>query len=361
MKPAISPIPALKISQVQLSLLEKLSNAAGVSGCEDEVRQIVLDAIKPYADEYKVDPLGNVLAIKHSKDPNPMRVMFAAHMDEVGFMLVEDEGDGLYAFDTVGGVDSRQLASKPVIVGKGHVHGVIGSKPIHLEDPHNYNQIISKHSMRIDVSPVNSGKLEIGEYATFATKFQRNGDSLFGKALDDRLGVASLIELITNVPQNLEVLFAFTVQEEIGRRGARVAAYEFNPEMAFIVDATPAFDFPGWDETENTRYNSRLGAGPAIYVSDNGTIYDPRLLRFLLNLAEVNHIPHQFRQPGTGYTDANAIHVNRIGVPSISISTPIRYPHSPISHAKIEDWENLLKLLKLALSNVDRSILAVAR
>lgn len=361
MKPEISDVPTVKINKALLSLLEKLSNAAGVSGCENEVRQLVIDAIQPHADEYRVDAVGNVLAIKHSNEPNALRVMFAAHMDEVGFMLVEDESDGIYAFDRVGGIDERQLASKPVIVGKDHIAGVIGSKPIHLEDHQNYNQVISKNSMRIDVSPANGGKLEIGDYAAFATKFQRSGSSLFGKALDDRLGVASLIELIKHTPRNLEVLFAFTVQEEIGRRGARVAAYDFTPEMAFIVDATPAIDMPVWDETENTQYNSRLGCGPAIYLSDAGTIYDPRMIRFLLTLAEKHHLPHQFRQPGTGYTDAAGIHINRIGVPSISISIPLRYPHSPISHAKIEDWENTLALLKLVISNVDRSILAVDR
>jgi endoglucanase len=361
MKPEISKIPSVKIDNALLSLLEKLSNAAGVSGCEDEVRRIVIDAIKPHADEYRVDAIGNVLAVKHSDDPNALRVMFAAHMDEVGLMLVEDEGDGIYAFERVGGIDERQLASKPVVVGKNHLPGVIGSKPIHLEDQHGYNQVISKNSMRIDVSPANSGKLEIGDYAAFATRFQRSGSSLFGKALDDRLGVASLIELIKDTPRNLETLFAFTVQEEIGRRGAAVAAYDFKPEMAFIVDATPSMDMPDWDRAENTRYNSRLGCGPAIYLSDAGTIYDPRMIRFVLTLAEEHHIPHQFRQPGPGYTDAAGIHINRVGVPSLSISIPIRYPHSPISHAKIEDWENTLTLLKLVLSNVDRAILALDR
>lgn len=361
MKPELSKIPSVKINKALLSLLEKLSNAAGVSGCEDEVRRLVIDAIKPYADEYKVDAIGNVLAVKHSDDPHALRVMFAAHMDEVGLMLVEDEGDGIFAFDRVGGIDERQLASKPVSVGKNHLAGVIGSKPIHLEDQHDANQVISKNSMLIDVSPANSGKLEIGDYAAFATKFKRSGSSLFGKALDDRLGVASLIELIKDTPRNLEILFAFTVQEEIGRRGAMVAAYDFKPDMAFIVDATPSFDMPGWEEAENTRYNTRLGCGPAIYLSDAGTIYDPRMIRFILTLAEEYHIPYQFRQPGTGYTDAAGIHINRNGVPSISISIPIRYPHTPISHAKIEDWGNTLSLLKLALYNADRSILAVDR
>ncbi len=351
----------IKVDKTQLALLEKLSNAVSVSGREDEVRQIVIDAVKSRVDEYKIDALGNVLAVKHAADPKALRVLFAAHMDEIGFMLVEDEGEGLFAFEPVGGMDERQLAAKSLLVGKDHLPGVIGSKPIHLEKPADRRQTISMSNMRIDVSPAAGGKLEIGEFAAFATRFQRSGDSLFGKALDDRLGVASLIELIQNCPKNLEVLFAFTVQEELILRGARVAAFDFQPDMAFIVDATPAIDLPRWDGTENTQYNCRLGYGPAIYVSDAGTISDPRLIHFLLKLAEENHIPCQMRQPGGGGTDAGAIHVSRSGVPSVSVSIPIRYPHSPISLAKIKDWEYTMTLLDLAMNQIDRSILAAER
>ena len=351
-----------KIGNSQLVLLGKLSNAMGVSGCEDEVRQIVIDAIKSHVDEYRIDSMGNILAVKHAAEPDALRVMFAAHMDEVGFMLVEDEGDGLFVFAPVGGVDERQLIAKPVLVGKDRIPGVIGSKPIHLMSVDERNHPIALKSMRIDVSPANSSKLKVGDYATFATQFQRSGKSLFGKALDDRLGVASLIELLKTSHKNLELLFAFTVQEEIGLRGARVAAFDFRPDMAFVIDSTPAFDFPAWEpESENTQYNCRLGEGPAIYVADAGTISDPRLIRFLVQLAEEHHIPYQFRQPGGGGTDAGAIHVNRTGIPTVSISIPGRYAHTPILHAKIKDWENTLALLNLILSNVERSIIAVDR
>ena len=350
------------MTKAPVKLLERLCNAVGVSGAEDEIRRIVIEQVKDHVDEYKVDGLGNVLAVKHAKSKDALRIMFAAHMDEVGFMLVEDEGEGIFAFEPVGGIDPRQLLAKPVLVGKEHVEGVIGSKPIHLTSPEERGTAPAIKNLRIDVSPGNAKAVKVGDYATYATRFQRNGSSLFGKAIDDRMGVATLLELARVNPGKLEVLFAFTVQEELGLRGARVAAYEFAPEMAFVIDSTPAFDLPLPDEeTENTQYNCRLGAGPAIYLADAGTISDPRLIRFLVQEASENGIPYQFRQPGGGGTDAGAIHVNRTGVPSVSISIPGRYAHSPVLHAKLQDWQNTLDLLQLILTKADRSILAVDR
>lgn len=351
-----------KITRAQINLLEKLSNAVGVSGNEDEIRQIVIDEIKSLVDDYKIDSMGNLLAVKHATTPNALRLMFAAHMDEVGFMLVQEDGDGLYAFEAVGGIDERQLPAKNVLVGKDRLPGVIGSKPIHLSNPGERNKATPMNAMRIDISPASAGKVKVGDYATFATRFWQNGDSLFGKALDDRLGVATLIELARCNPAKLEILFAFTVQEEVGLRGARVAAYDFQPDLAFAVDSTPAFDLPMPDEEgENTQYNTRLGAGPAIYLADSGTLSDPRLIRFLTRLAESHQIPYQFRQPGGGGTDAGAIHLSRGGVPTVSVSVPGRYAHSTILHAKLSDWENTLALLRLVMEQADRNIISVDR
>lgn len=350
------------ITNTQIKLLEKLSNATGVSGNEDEVRKIVIDEIKPYVDAYRIDHMGNLLAIKHANKKGALRVMFAAHMDEVGFMLVQEDGDGCYAFEAVGGIDERQLPAKPVLVGKEHLPGVIGSRPIHLTSAGERDNSTPLKQLRIDISPACAGKVKAGDYATFATRFWRNGGSIFGKALDDRLGVATLIELAMRNPGKLEVLFAFTVQEELGLRGARVAAYDFEPDMAFVVDSTPAFDLPLLEsDEENTLYNCRLGAGPAIYLADAGTISDPRLIRFLVQLAEEQHIPCQFRQPGGGGTDAGAIHITRGGVPSVSISIPGRYAHSPILHARVSDWQNTLALLCQVIEKADRSILDIDR
>ena len=215
--------------------------------------------------------------------------------------------------------------------------------------------------MRIDIGPANGSRVKVGEYAAFATRFQQNGDSITGKALDDRLGVAGLIELVKHVPENVEFLAAFTVQEEIGLRGARVAAFAFEPDFAIALDSTPAIDLPRPDGEENTQYNCRLGAGPAIYLADAGTLSDPRLVRFLTDLAEKHKIPYQYRQPGGGGTDAGALHKTGAGIPTISISVPGRYAHTAIMSARVTDWENTLRLLIAALQNISRDILAVDR
>jgi putative aminopeptidase FrvX len=352
----------LRIRNSQLKLLERLCNASGVSGDEGEVRAIVLEQVRPVADEVKVDALGNVLATRRgtAAGKQRLRVMLAAHMDEVGFMLTNDEGDGIYRFETVGGVDIRQLAGKAVRVSKDHFVGVIGAKPIHLVEEGETERIIPLDTLRIDLGP-DGKKAKIGDRATFATPFAHIGPSLCAKALDDRLGVATLIELVKNPPPNIDLLAAFTVQEENGLRGARVAAYAFDPDLAIVLDATPANDLPNWDDAENTQYNTRLGSGPAIYIADSGTISDPRLVRLLVETAEAQAIPYQIRQPGSGGTDAGAIHTRRAGIPSVSVSVPHRYSHTAVSMARLEDWENTLKLVHAALERITASILATDR
>ena len=349
------------IDNQQLKLIETLSNAVGVSGDEGEIREIVTQELKDYADDIKIDSLGNVLVTRHSTDKNAPKVMLAAHMDEVGFMIVEIDDEGYCRFETVGGIDVRYLPAKTVVVGKDHLPGVIGVKPVHLTQESERKNTMTLESLRIDLGPDVAKKLKIGDRGTFATKFHKVGPSLFGKALDDRLGVAVLIELVKNTPKNIELQVAFTVQEEVGARGARVAAYKFNPDIAFAIDCTPAMDFPVWDGEENTLYNTQLGHGPAFYVADAGTLSDPRLIRFLRSMAEKEGIPYQIRQPGSGGTDASTIHRQRSGIPSMSISIPHRYTHSPILVARVEDMENIMRLLHATLSNIDRSILSETR
>jgi len=351
-------IPA--IGNVQIKLLEKLCNASAVSGDEGEVRSLVLEQIKGHVDEVKVDALGNVLATKKGTGDRRLRVMLSAHMDEVGFMLVADDGEGLFRFETVGGMDLRHLPGKAVLVGKDHLPGVIGARPIHLTTREERRQKIPLEALRIDIGPGND-KIKPGERAVFATRFQRSGPSILSKALDDRLGVATLVELLKQPPAGIDLLAAFTVQEEIGLRGAKVAAYAFNPDIGIAVDSTPAFDLPTWDGEENTGYNTRLGFGPAIYFADGSTYSDPRLVHWLAGTGDALKIPYQFRQPGGGGTDAGAIHKARAGVPSVSVSTPHRYSHTAISVARLEDWKNTLALLHASLSRLTPEILAVER
>jgi putative aminopeptidase FrvX len=362
----MTPEPTMQVPRIgsaQLKLLEILTNACAVSGDEGEVRKIVLDEVRPVADDVKIDHLGNVLVIKNGKGKARLRVMLAAHMDEVGFMLIqnEDKEDGIYRFDVVGGVSTSHLAGQSILIGKEHVPGVIGAKPVHMTTNEELKNALTLESLRIDVGPGNSHLVKPGDRATYATRFSRVGPSLRAKALDDRLGICTLIELVKQAPPNIDLLAAFTVQEEVGLRGAKVAAYALEPDLAIALDSTPANDLPTWDDSENTRYNTRLGYGPAIYTADAATLSDPRLIRHLAETAEEAKIPYQLRQPGGGGTDAGAIHKQRAGIPSVSVSVPGRYLHTPVSLARLSDWKNTLALVHLALQRLSPDILHAER
>jgi endoglucanase len=176
--------------------------------------------------------------------------------------------------------------------------------------------------------------------------------------LDDRLGVVNLIELVKHAPDNIDLLAAFTVQEEVGLRGAKVAAYAFDPHIGIALDSTPALDLPTWEDgEENTNYNTRLDHGPAIYLMDAATIADRRLVDWLVDTAQTQSIPWQFRQPNRGGTDAGAIHKSRAGIPSVSVSVPQRYIHTAHGLIRIKDWEHTLLLLHAALSRLSPQIL----
>lgn len=347
-----------EIGKEQIALLEKLCNAVAVSGDEHEVRQIVLEAVRPLADEVRVDALGNVLATKHGKGENRVRVMVDAHMDEIGFMIVKDDEGGLFEFALVGGIDERQLPGKPVLVGREHIPGVIGAKAIHLTTADERKSSLKLEQLRIDVGPDNAGKVKTGDRATFATRFEQVGPSIRAKAIDDRVGVVNLVELLKHCPDNIDLLASFSVQEEVGLRGAKVAAYAFDPQLGFAMDATPANDLPSWEaEDENGRYNTRLDHGPAIYLMDAATIGDRRLIDLLVGTAKAEGIPWQYRQPNPGGTDAGAIHKARAGVPSVSVSLPTRYLHTPASLIRLDDWSNTLKLMHAALGRITPAIL----
>ncbi len=349
-----------KIRQAQIRLLESLCAASAISGQEGEVRAIVRKELEGQADEMREDALGNLLVTKKGSSRRRLRVMVAAHMDEVGFIITGDDKEGIYRFANVGGIDTRQLVGKMIIAGKDHLPGVIGFKPIHLTTAGERNNNPSRDGLRIDLG-ADSARVKPGQRAVFAPNFKVLGRgaarTLHSKAFDDRIGVASLIELVRCAPPNIDLLAAFTTQEEIGVRGARVAAHSLDPDLAIAIDCTPAHDQPHWEGEENSRYNARLGLGPAIYTTDRGTLSDPRLVRFFAETAQAAGIPFQYRQPGSGGTDAGAIHKTRSGVPSISISVPGRYLHTAASLVRLSDWQHLLALVHRALSSLKPGLL----
>ena len=349
-----------RLEQKDMALIEELSNACAVSGNEREVRRIVRREIESIADIFEVDALGSVIAVKKAKTPEYVRVLIAAHMDEVGFMLVDEEDPGIFRFRTVGGIDPRALAGKAVLVGPDHLPGVIGACPIHLSTPEERKHTIRESDLRIDIGAENAD-IKPGAFAYFATRFIQMGSSICGKALDNRLGVCSLIRLFKECPENIELTAAFTVQEEVGLRGAQTVAWDRDPDIVIAIDSTPANDLPAWNGEESTIYKSRLGEGPAIYSMDGRTMNDPRLIRYFRDLSDTYGIPSQIRQPAPGGTDAGAMHITQQGFPALSVSVPGRYAHSAASVARKSDWEAYLQLLYAALANLDKNLLSQSR
>jgi tetrahedral aminopeptidase len=352
--------PSAEFSSAQrLGLLRRLSEASGVSGDESEVRTIVLEQIRDSIEEARTDALGNLLVRCRMRGKPSLRVMLAAHMDEVGLMVVRATGEGLLKFETVGGVDTRALLATPVRVGKNHIHGVIGAKPAHLTEREEVERPVKKEAMAIDIGAKDKQealeRATPGDRAVFDTAFLSARGVMRGKALDNRLGVAALIELVLDPPPGIELTAAFTVQEEIGLRGAKTAAHALDPKIAIVMDATPAMDMPMWDGSENTTYNTKLGGGPAIYLADRGTLYDRKLIDLLTETATIKSIPYQYRQPGGGGTDAGVIHLAREGIPCAAVSVPCRSLHTPCSTARLDDWLAYIALLRATLIRLAKS------
>jgi putative aminopeptidase FrvX len=337
-------------------LLRQLSEAFGVSGHEDAVRQLILDAIKDQVDEYHIDTLGNLIALKKGSGGSQRKVMVAAHMDEVGLMILHIEKEGSLRFHPVGGIDPRVLLAKRVLIGDQKVPGVIGTKPIHLLESQERQKVIKDKEMSIDIGASSKEEAEklvkIGDYAVFDISFAELGGELRtvrGKAFDDRAGCAVLIELLRD-SYPFDFYAAFTVQEEVGLRGARVAAYAIAPDLAFALEGTICDDLPKKRDVSPT---TKLGAGPAITIMDRSVIADRRLVNMLIDTAEENAIPYQFKQPGLGGTDAGVIHLAREGVPSTVVSVPARYIHSPTCLLSLNDFDNTVALMRATLARVN--------
>ena len=343
-------------------ILKALSAAIGVSGDEGDVRAVVLDAVREHVDEVKVDALGNVLAFKRGTGRQRLRVMLAAHMDEVGLMVVGHDSDGFLRVRAVGGIDPRLLPGTLFQIGPERIPGVIGIKPVHLLKGDEGDNVPKIEDLVVDIGAKGKDEAKklapLGTYATFTTQFRELGPTVSGKAFDDRAGCAVLVELLRGERFRCDLHAAFTVQEEVGLRGARVAAYAIEPDCAFALEGTIADDIPKDKDVSPT---TELGKGPAITVMDRSFIADRRLVRLLIDTARELGIPYQIKQPGIGGTDAGAIHRAREGVPSLTVAVPCRYIHSPVALLSLDDFDNTAQLMREALSRLTRRTLRRGR
>ena len=337
-------------------LLKQLTEAVGVSGAEKEVRILIRDLVQDHVDSWHVDPLGNLIAFKKGTGESDLRVMVDAHMDEVGLIITDVDSNGTYKFSPVGGFDDRALLGKMVQVGEKKITGVIGARPIHLTSAAERGKVAHRSGMRIDIGATSKdnakGQAGPGDRAAFLTTYEELGHVAIGKAFDDRAGCALVIELLKGEPYPFDLYASFTVQEEIGLRGATTAAYHIKPDVAIVIDCTPALDIPApGDPDEST--NVALGAGPAVYVMDRGTIQDPRLVQYLLKTAADHEIPVQVRRPGGGGTNTASIQRNGGSVAAATVSLPGRYLHAPTSMIDLSDYGHTLQLVEAALRNLN--------
>jgi putative aminopeptidase FrvX len=342
-----------------VEILEELSNANGVTGREDEVRNIIKNLMNPFADEIREDKLGNLIAFKKGKADAPT-IMIAAHMDEVGLMIKNIKKKGFLQFTKIGGIDDRVILAQKVIVqtDKGLLPGVIGSKPVHIQKEEEKKKVIDSDKLFIDVGARDKEEVEkmgvqVGDVVSFDTKFTQIGNGVvLGKAFDDRVGCTVMVETFRKL-ENIDcnVYAVGTIQEEVGLRGATIAAFQIEPDIGIALDSTVAGDMPGIGEGDAP---AKMGEGPVLTVADAGLIAHPKVLRLLIDSAKENKIVYQLETGIRGATDAARIALSREGVPSGVISVAARYIHSPSGIVDISDIEKAVQLTIATIKNVSK-------
>jgi endoglucanase len=330
-------------------LLKKLSEAPGVSGHEKKVKKIIINEVKDYVDEIKEDSMGNVITIKKGSDK--FKVMVAAHMDEIGFMVKHIDEKGFISFETIGGFDTRSLGSQRVKIHSSNkdILGVIGLKPPHITSTDEKEKPLRIEDLRIDIGLNSKEEVEKigirpGDPITRDIPFAELGKEniVSCKSFDNRAGCAVLIELIKKIKAPDYTFYGvFTTQEEVGLRGAKTAVYGLDIDFALIIDSTTGGPIP---KTEADRVNINIGKGPSIDLMDRGFILSEKIKNILIDSAEGASIPYQTHISG-GSTDGAAVHTTKDGIPTAVVSIPSKYIHSTVEIVDLNDLENTLKLV----------------
>ncbi|MGE5673376.1 MAG: M42 family metallopeptidase [Mycobacterium leprae] len=336
-------------------LLEKLSNACGVSGCEDEVRDLLKRELAPYVDEMWTDAIGNLIVRKGN---GPIKVMLDAHTDEVGFCVGAILDDGYVKLKKVGGLDDRVLPGRMVWLTTRRIPGVLGAKAWHLTSAEERGKVIPFEQMYVDLGcksrqEVEALGIELGDPVYFATTFEHFSDKVVkGKAFDDRAGCTVVATVLQQYSYpGLTLYGAFTTQEEVGLRGARVASYNLNPDVALILEGTGSANGAGVDPFETI---TNMGEGPAISLMDAAGIPNLQVFEQLLHVARTHGIRYQHRRLITGGTNAGAIALQRSGIPACTIATPCRYIHTNAALLNLDDLNGAIALVHHFLESVEK-------
>jgi putative aminopeptidase FrvX len=324
-------------------LIQKLTETFSPSGYESAIRDVLRAEVKPFADEIRVDQLGNLIVRKGKVVKGGKKIMIAAHMDEIGLVASHIDPRGFVRFTNIGGVRPFHLMGGRVRFSNG-TSGIIYAEPL---DRPTDAPALDKCFIDVGASSDKNHPIKVGDVAAFERPFMAMGDRLVAKSMDDRIGCAVAIESLKKLKASPhEVYFVFTVQEEVGLRGAGPSAYGIAPDLGFSIDVTGWGDTPGMKNVELT-----LGKGPAIKIKDGGMLADPRIVRWMIDTAEKNRIPYQREILLGGTTDATAMQVSRAGVPVGCISIPCRYVHAPSEMVDLNDVQNAVKLIVKLLSN----------
>lgn len=335
-------------------LLEKLCNANGISGDENSVREIIISEIKNSGAEYHTDNMGNLIVFKKGKKIPQKKLLISAHMDEVGFIVTHITPSGYLKFDEVGGIDRRVVMGKSVTVGK-NVNGVVCAAPMHLLSGEQRESIPKLDNMYIDIGAGSKEEAEkyvsLGDSVQFDCDFLWQDDVITGKALDDRAGCAIMVEMI-NSKLEYDTYFSFVVQEEVGLRGAKCAAFTVDPDFAIVVETTTAADIPNVADDKKVCF---VGGGAVISFMDRRTIYDKKLVDEAMKCADGTNVKVQLKQAVAGGNDAGAIQTSKGGVRTLAVSLPCRYLHSSCGLISAEDLNSayyiINKMSEKILSN----------
>jgi len=354
-----------ELKDLAFNLLKKLCEIVAPSGFEDGVRAIVIQEIERYVDKAWIDSMGNLIALK--KGGGNGKIMVAAHMDEIGLMINAITSDGFLKFVPVGGWNERILPGQRVLIRTldGRiVRGVIGVKPPHIMKPEETKQVTPMSELFVDVGASSREEVEklgisIGSVAVFERTIERLGNPnvVTGKGFDDRAGLTVLLliaRMLEGIRTEADLFLVATVQEEVGLKGARTAAFGIAPDLGIAIDVTIAADVPGVPEHEQV---TKLGKGPAIKVMDgragSGVIVNPAVLKLLMDVAREEGIPYQVEVLSGGTTDASAIQLVREGVPVGVVSIPTRYVHSAVEVLNLDDLVNTAKLVVGAIKRIN--------